>query len=79
MSRLRSCDNCGRPIKEGNEHALNGKYYGSECIDKQVDLMNFPSIQPEFPYNDEEAAEFYADPENRSVAGKTGYKKKLDK
>lgn len=52
MPRIHNCSECGRPIKQGNERKLNGKYYGSGCIDRQVDRINVLTGQEEFDFHE---------------------------
>lgn len=36
----RRCAECKRKIKRGHERRHNGKYYGSECIERVLDRDN---------------------------------------
>lgn len=76
MPKTHNCFECGRPIKRGNETKLNGRYYGSECIHRQVDKMNVKSSQEEWDFTLDQAlalmedsvpVELVASPENKDL------------
>jgi hypothetical protein len=37
---VKRCASCGRKITPGHENDINGKFYGSECVQRILDRLN---------------------------------------